>query len=78
MSFAEKLRQLRRARPWTQQRLSDKSGVSTRTITALETGRQLPHPETLEKLADALGVNPSDLATADEIARPGPRPRDRP
>jgi transcriptional regulator with XRE-family HTH domain len=41
--------------------LEEKSGVSYNTIWRLEDGRQGAHPRTIRKLADALGVQPSEL-----------------
>jgi hypothetical protein len=38
-----------------------KSGVSYNTIWRLEDGRQGAHPKTVRKLAEALGVQPSEL-----------------
>ena len=58
----EKLRRLRRGNAMTQQQLAEASGVSPSTIVAIERGdRPNPHPGTLGKLAEALGVSPADL-----------------
>jgi transcriptional regulator with XRE-family HTH domain len=58
----EKLRRLRRGNAMTQEQLSEASGVSASTIVAIERGdRPNPHPGTLGKLAEALGVSPADL-----------------
>ena len=42
--------------------LEEKSGVSYNAIWRIEDGRQGAHPRTVRKLADALGVDPSELA----------------
>ena len=58
----EKLRRLRRGSALTQEQLAEASGVSPSTIVAIERGDRLnPHPGTLGKLAEALGVSPADL-----------------
>jgi transcriptional regulator with XRE-family HTH domain len=58
----EKVKRLRRGKAWTQVQLADKAGVSQSTIAQIESGvRPNPHPGTLGKLADALGVEPADL-----------------
>jgi transcriptional regulator with XRE-family HTH domain len=57
----ERLRELRRERVPSLQELEEKSGVSYNTIWRLEDGRQGAHPRTLRKLAEALGVDPSEL-----------------
>jgi transcriptional regulator with XRE-family HTH domain len=41
--------------------LEEKSGVSYNTIWRIEDGRQGAHPRTIRKLAEALGVAPSEL-----------------
>jgi transcriptional regulator with XRE-family HTH domain len=57
----ERLRELRRERVLSLRELEEKSGVSYNTIWRIEDGRQGAHPRTIRKLADALGVRPSEL-----------------
>lgn len=57
----ERLKGLRRERVLSLRELEQKSGVSYNTIWRLEDGRQGAHPRTIRKLADALGVRPSEL-----------------
>jgi transcriptional regulator with XRE-family HTH domain len=58
----EKLKRLRRGRGWTQQELSEVSGVAQSTIAQIEKmRREEPRPGTLKKLAEALGVSPAEL-----------------
>ncbi len=59
----ERLKELRRERVLSLRELEVKSGVSYNTIWRLEDGRQGAHPRTIRKLADALGVEPSELLT---------------
>lgn len=57
-----KLREIRKARGWTQQMLSEKSGVNRVLITRIETGSTAePAISTLIKLANALGVTIDEL-----------------
>jgi len=42
-------------------KLARKAGVSHETVIDAESGRRSPHPETVKKLAEALGVNVGDL-----------------
>jgi transcriptional regulator with XRE-family HTH domain len=58
------LADLRRTRGLTQERLSALSGVSRESIYRLEGGRRGAMPDTLWKLALALGVSPEDLIYA--------------
>ena len=57
----ERLKELRRERVLSLRELEEKSGVSSNTIWRIEDGRQGAHPRTVRKLADALGVEPSEL-----------------
>jgi transcriptional regulator with XRE-family HTH domain len=57
----ERLKELRRERVLSLRELEEKSGVSYNTIWRLEDGRQGAHPQTIRKLAEALGVEPAEL-----------------
>jgi transcriptional regulator with XRE-family HTH domain len=59
----ERLKELRRERVLSLRELEERSGVSYNTIWRIEDGRQGAHPRTVRKLADALGVQPSELIT---------------
>ena len=57
----ERPKELRRERVPSLRELEERSGVSYNTIWRLEDGRQGTHPRTVRKLAEALGVEPSEL-----------------
>ncbi len=57
----QRLKELRRERVLSLRELEKRSGVSYNTIWRIEDGRQGAHPRTLRKLAEALGVAPSEL-----------------
>ena len=57
----ERLKELRRERVLSLRELEEASGVSYNTIWRIEAGRQGAHQRTIRKLADALGVRPSEL-----------------
>ena len=57
----ERLKELRRARVLSLRELEERSGVSYNSIWRIEDGRQGAHPRTVRKLAEALGVEPSEL-----------------
>ena len=57
----ERLKELRRERVLSLRELEEKSGVSDNTIWRLKDSRQGDHPRTVGKLAEALGVEPSEL-----------------
>lgn len=75
----ESVRRIRRERGLSQQELADKAGIGQDSISAIETGKHEPHPRTLRKLANALGVEVADFfrepalagkAEAPEAGRP--------
>jgi transcriptional regulator with XRE-family HTH domain len=57
----ERLKELRRERVLSLRELEERSGVSYNTIWRIEDGRQGAHPRTVRKLAEAVGVQPSEL-----------------
>lgn len=57
----ERLKELRQERVLSLRELEERSGVSYNTIWRIEDGRQGAHPRTIRKLAEALGVKPSEL-----------------
>lgn len=65
--FAERLTKLRKAAGLTQKQLSEKSGIDRTLITRYETGKSMPRPKAIKKLADAMGVSPAllDVSTLD-------------
>ena len=58
-----RLRELREAQFLSQVNLATKAGVTEKTIIRLEKGRSGPKWQTLRKLSEALGVDPSALMT---------------
>ncbi|MCM8797697.1 MAG: helix-turn-helix transcriptional regulator [Candidatus Omnitrophica bacterium] len=56
--LAKRLKELRKERNWTQQKLAEKAGLSFNAITKIEQGAaEHPTLKTLLKLADAFGVS---------------------
>ena len=64
------LRELRLRRVLTQRELAQRANVAPATVVNIELGRIRPHPSTLRKLADALGVEPEELAEHLERKQP--------
>ena len=60
---------LRSLRRWDQRTLGEASGVDQRDISRYETGEQIPRPETLQRLAGAVGVSPARLGLLLEVFR---------
>jgi lambda repressor-like predicted transcriptional regulator len=74
-SFAQRLRAHCLATGLSRAALAQKAGIALRTVAGLERGEHRPHSGTLEKLAQALGVEPGELLPGRRHtprARPGP------
>jgi transcriptional regulator with XRE-family HTH domain len=67
MSLGERVRRLRTERALSQTELAVAAGVTKLTVSRLERDVKFPHPKTLRSIAQALGVQPSDLIDADEV-----------
>ena len=66
MSFAERLRTLRRERGMTQEQLAKSAGLSKGAIGNYEAGkRKNISYNSIFRIADALGVKPSDIIPFD-------------
>ena len=64
--IGEKIRRIRKERGLTQGDLADRSGVSFRSIQDIEASKRTPRSDTLEMLAQALGVQPGELLSSTE------------
>ena len=67
MGLGERVRRLRTERALSQSELAAAAGVTKLTISRIERDIKFPHPKTLRGIAEALGVQPTDLADADEV-----------
>jgi transcriptional regulator with XRE-family HTH domain len=67
-TLGTRLRWARERRLWSQQRLSDETGVMVATISRIENGRHSRRPltTTLEALASALGVDATWLVFGED------------
>ncbi|MBO4368401.1 MAG: helix-turn-helix transcriptional regulator [Clostridia bacterium] len=64
MQFAEKLREMRKQKGWSQEELAEKLGVSLRTIVNYEKGQTYPRNRKLyDKIAELFGINNDELQT---------------
>ncbi len=61
-----RLRALRRRRMLSLRELGERSGVAFDNINKLENEQRRAQPRTLRKLAEALGVEPHELAKGEE------------
>lgn len=68
MGFAENLRRTRLGQFFSQAELARRSGVHAVTVARLEAGTTAPSTRTVRALAEALGVQPGELATPEEVA----------
>ncbi|MDR3764149.1 MAG: helix-turn-helix transcriptional regulator [Acidobacteriota bacterium] len=61
--LAGKLRSLRKRRGWSQEAMAEHCGLHRTYIGAIERGERNVTLDTLEQLADALGVSAAELIT---------------
>jgi transcriptional regulator with XRE-family HTH domain len=59
--LADNMRKIRRKRSLTQAKLAEKAEVSTHFIAMIEIARKFPAPETLDRIAAALGIEAYQL-----------------
>ena len=62
VKIGENVRAVRHRNFMTQAQLAKAAGLSQRTLVNIETNRVQPHFSTIIRLAEALGVDPSELA----------------
>jgi transcriptional regulator with XRE-family HTH domain len=68
MAFADNLRRLRVERFLSQRELARQAGLHAITLVRLEAGGTAPSTRSVRALAAALGVEPRDLTTPEEVA----------
>ena len=66
MKFSDKVLYLRKKRGLTQQELATLANVTQGAIQGYETGRIVPHPNTLIQLSKVLNVSPADLVNPEK------------
>jgi transcriptional regulator with XRE-family HTH domain len=59
--LGQRIKELRKARGLSQDRLSEKIGIDSKHLSRIEVGKNYPSLDTLQKLADALHVELKDL-----------------
>ncbi len=67
-----KVRQLRQVRGWNFEEMSRQTGISPSYLNEIEKGKKYPQPESLEKMAAALGVSAAFLTSAELPAQYAP------
>jgi transcriptional regulator with XRE-family HTH domain len=72
VTFGQLLKRYRLAARMSQETLAQRSGLAVRSISDLERDvRRLPHPDTIQRLADALRLSPQDRAALARTTRRG-------
>lgn len=66
MNFAEKLKNERKKKNWSQEELAEKLFVSRQSVSKWENGQNFPSIEILIKLSDLFGVTIDELLRSDE------------
>lgn len=60
-NLGKRIQELRKAQGITQEKLAEQISIDITSLSKIETGRNYPQPETLEKIALALSVDIDDL-----------------
>jgi transcriptional regulator with XRE-family HTH domain len=68
--FAENISRYRKLLGWNQHDLAEASGVHVNALRTYEQENRWPDPETIDALASALRVNPSELFKAHDTQEP--------
>ena len=68
MTFAENLRRVRVERFLSQRELARQAGLHAMTLVRLEAGTTAPSTRTVRALAAALGIEPRELISPEEVA----------
>ena len=61
MELPKKIKELRTKKGFSQEELSEESGISLRTVQRIENGETEPRGDTLRRLANVLGASPDEL-----------------
>ena len=59
--LAQKIKALRNRKGYSQEELSEKTGLSLRTIQRIENGETEPRGDSLKRLAETFGVSPDEI-----------------
>lgn len=62
--LADNMRKIRRKHGMTQAKLAETAGVSTHFIAMIEISRKFPAPDTIDRIAAALGIEAYELFSA--------------
>src|SRR4051812_48342881 len=72
--FGRRLRAFRDAKGWTQAQLGEAAGMRQNVVARLEAGDREPGWGTVQKLADALGVDVGEFRKGSDAATPDAEP----
>jgi len=61
--LANNIKEYRRKRGFSQDKLAELAAISSQYLATVETCRKFPTPEVLDRLANALGIEPHELFT---------------
>jgi len=61
LKLGKKIQRVRKSKNITQEQLAEKINMDITSLSKIETGRNYPQPETLEKISEALDVDINNL-----------------
>ena len=63
IKLGKRIKELRKSKNITQEKLAEITGMDITSLSKIETGRNYPQPDTIEKLADAFEIDIDKLFT---------------
>jgi len=66
--FGKNVKIYRNRRSWSQADLAESADISINFLGDIERGKKWPHPDTLSKIAEALGINVFELFMEEAIS----------
>lgn len=70
MTIGEKIKQLRKEKNWSQDELAEKLHINATHLSRYETGKLIPSPAAIVKLAQAFNVSSDYLLTDKQVRAP--------
>lgn len=67
--FGIRLKELRKSHGWTQEKLAENLGVDTKHISFLETGRNFPSADLLEKIKNVFNIDYKDIFDIETLSK---------
>lgn len=65
--FGQRIKELRKERSLTQEKLAELIGIDTRNLIKIENGQTFPRVNTLDKLIEVFDITPDEILRTDHL-----------